>query len=100
MPLVLVGIMVSQAMLLLVGGVAGTGERLVESKLLEQFQSDVASWRGGGDGLFLECGGADCYGYSEDGGRSGRLLKGGVALAPDLMLKRLGGLLEPMSLSG
>ena len=43
MSMVLLGIMVFQPMLLLGGGVAGSGERLVESKLLEQFQSDVAS---------------------------------------------------------
>ena len=53
MPLVLVGIMVSHPMLMLIGGVASVGERLVESKLLDLFQSDVASWRGGGDGLLL-----------------------------------------------
>ena len=55
MSMVLLGIMVFQPMLLLVGGVAGPGERLVDSKLLEQFQSDIACWRGGGDGMFLKC---------------------------------------------
>jgi hypothetical protein len=37
MLMVLVGIMVSQPMLLLIGGNAGTGERFVEPKLLECF---------------------------------------------------------------
>jgi hypothetical protein len=37
--------------------------------------------------------------FVEDGGGSGRL-KGGVALAPDPALKRLGGLLRPMFLIG
>ena len=84
-------------MLLLIGGVAGADNRLVESKLLGQL--GVACWRDGGDGLLLEC---DCVGsceFVEDGGGSGRL-KGGLALAPDLSLKRLGGLLRPMFLIG
>ena len=55
MLLVLVGIMVSQLMLLLVGDVADAGERLAESNLLEHFQSDVASWRDDMDELLLEC---------------------------------------------
>ena len=38
----------------------------MESKLLEQFQSDNASWRGCGDELLLECGGADCCGSTEE----------------------------------
>jgi hypothetical protein len=37
--------------------------------------------------------------FAEDGGGSGRL-KGGVALAPDPVLKKLGGLLRPMFLIG
>jgi hypothetical protein len=37
--------------------------------------------------------------FVEDGGGSGRL-KGGVALAPDPVLKKLGGLLRPMFLIG
>jgi hypothetical protein len=45
MLMVLLGIMVSQLMLL-VGGVADAGKRLVESKLLEWFRSNAASWRG------------------------------------------------------
>ena len=60
MLMVLVGIMVGQPMLLLVGGVAGASERLVESKLLERLGSDVASWRDGGDELLLECICVDC----------------------------------------
>ena len=36
MPMVLLEIMVFQPVLLLVGGVAGTDERLVESKLFER----------------------------------------------------------------
>jgi hypothetical protein len=99
MLLVFLGIMVSQSMSLLVGGVADASERLVESKLLEWLQSGVVSWRGGRDGLLLECGDLDCYVFMEDGGGSGRL-KGGVVLAPDLALKRLGGLLRPMFLIG
>jgi hypothetical protein len=56
MLIVLFEIMVSQPMLLLVGGDAGTGERFVEPKLLEWLQSDAMSWRGSKDRLFLECG--------------------------------------------
>ena len=99
MPLVLVRIMVSQPMLLLVGGVADADERLVESKQLEQFRSGAASWRGGGNWLLLECSGVDCYGSAEHGGGSDHL-KGGVALAPDPALKRLRGLLRPMFFIG
>jgi hypothetical protein len=84
-------------MLLLVGGDAGTGERFVEPKLLEWLRSDTASWCGGRDKLFLECGRLGCCMFVDDGGGSGRL-KGGVALAPDLVLKKLGGLLWPMFL--
>lgn len=100
MLMVLLGIMVFQPVLLLVRGVAGADERLVESKLFERLRSGVTSWRDGGDGLLLECGGDDCCGYAEDGGGSGRLLKGGLALAPDPALKRLRGLLRPMFLIG
>ena len=100
MPMVFVGIMVSQSMLLLVEGVANSGERLVESKLLERFGSDVASWRGNGEELLLECGGVVYCRSAEDGGGFGRLLKGGVAPAPDPALKRLGGLLRPMFFIG
>jgi hypothetical protein len=39
--------------------------------------------------LLLECGGLGCCVFAEDGGRSGHL-KGGVALALDPILKRLG----------
>jgi hypothetical protein len=99
MLMVLVGIMVSQPMLLLVGGDAGADERFVEPKLLEWFQSGAASWRGGTVGLLLECGGLDCCVFVEDGGGSGRL-NGGLALAPDLVLKKFGGLLRPMFLIG
>jgi hypothetical protein len=49
--------------------------------------------------LLLECSDLDCYMSVEDGGGSGRLT-GGVALALDLALKRLGGLLRPMFLIG
>jgi hypothetical protein len=99
MLMVLVGIMVSQPMLLFVGGDAGAGERFVEPKLLEWLRSGVAPWRGGGDRLLWECGGLDCCVFAKDCGESGRL-KGGVALAPDPMLKILGGLLRPMFLIG
>lgn len=99
MLMMFLGIMVSQSMPLLAGGVAGAHERLVESKLLEWLRSDAASWHGGWHGLLLECGGLDCCVFAEDGGGS-VCLKGGVALAPDPPLKRLGGLLWPMFLIG
>jgi hypothetical protein len=51
MLMVLLGIMVSQSMALLVGSVADSGERLVESKLLEWLQPGAASRRGDRDGL-------------------------------------------------
>ena len=69
-------------------------EKFVESKLLEQLRSSVASWCSGDESL-LECSGMDRCGSAEHGGGSGHL-KGGVALASDLTLKRLGGLLRPM----
>jgi hypothetical protein len=47
--------------------------------------------------MLLECGGLECCVFAEDGGRSS-CLKGGLALAPDLVLKKLGGLLRPMFL--
>jgi hypothetical protein len=84
--------MVSQSMSLLAGGVADTGERLVESKQLEWLRSGVASWCGARDELLLERGDFDYCMVVEDGGGSGRL-KGGVVLAPDPALKRLRGLL-------
>jgi hypothetical protein len=99
MLIVLLGIMVSQSMSLLVGGFANADERLVESKLLEWLQSGAASWHAGRDGLLLECGDLGCCMFAEDGGGFG-CLKGGVALAPNLALKRLGGLLRPMFLIG
>jgi hypothetical protein len=99
MLIVLLGIMVSQSMSLLVGGVANAGERLVESKLLEWLQSDAVSWHADRDELLLECRDLGCCMFVEDGGGSGRL-KGGVALALDPALKRLGGLLRPMFLIG
>ena len=99
MLMVLVGIIVFQPMLLLVGGVADADERLVESKLLDQLRSGAVSWRGDGDGLLSECSGVDCCGSAEDGGGSGHL-KGGVALALNPVLKRLGGLLRPMFFIG
>jgi hypothetical protein len=73
------------------------GERFVEPKLLEWLR--VAPWRDNRDRLFLECGRLDCCVYTEDGEGSGRL-KGGVAPAPDPVLKMLGGLLRPMFLIG
>jgi hypothetical protein len=99
MLMVFLGIMVSQSMPLLVGGVADASEGLVEFKLLEWLRSDVMPWHGGKDGLLLECGDLDCYVFVEDGGGSGRLT-GGVALASDPALKRLGGLLRPIFLIG
>jgi hypothetical protein len=95
--MVLLGIMVSQSMPLLVGSVADSGERLVESKLLEWLQPGIASRRGDRDGLLLKCGSLDCCVVAEDGGGLGRMY-GGVALAPGPALKRLGGLLRPMFL--
>jgi hypothetical protein len=80
-------------------GVADAGEGLVDSKLLEWLRFGAASWRGGRDGLLLECGDLDCCVFMEDGGGSGRL-KGEVALAPGLVLKRFGGLLRPIFLIG
>jgi hypothetical protein len=98
MLMALVGIMVSQPMLMFVGGDAGAGERFVEPKLLEWLRSGIAPWRGGRDRLLLECSGLECCCvFAEDGGRSGRL-KGGMALALDPVLKKLGGLLRPMFL--
>jgi hypothetical protein len=44
--IVLVGIMVFQPMLLLVGGDAGTGEKFVKPKLLEWFRFGAASCHG------------------------------------------------------
>jgi hypothetical protein len=99
MLMVLLGIMVSQSMSLLVGGVADADERLVESKLLEWFRSGAVPWCSDRDRLLLVCGGFDCCVFAEDGGRSG-CLKGGMALALDPVLKRLGGLLRPMFLIG
>jgi hypothetical protein len=96
MLMVLFGIMVSQPMLLLVGGAAGASERFVEPKLLEWLRSDAASWHGNKDRMFLECGRLGCCMFAEDGGGSGHL-KGRVALAPDPVLKRL---LRPMFLIG
>lgn len=55
-------IMVSQSVLLLGGGLASNDERVVESKPLERLRSAIANCRGGGDGLFLECGGNDSCG--------------------------------------
>jgi hypothetical protein len=81
MLMVLPGIMVSQSMPLLVGGVADAGERLVESKLLEWHRSSAVSWRGDRDNLLFECSGLDYCLFAKDGGGSGRL-KGEVALAP------------------
>jgi hypothetical protein len=97
--MVLVEIIVFQPMLLLAGGDAGAGERFVEPKLLEWFRSGAAPWCGGRVGLLLECGGLDCCMFVEDGVGFGRL-KGGVALAPDPVLKKFGGLLRPMFLIG
>jgi hypothetical protein len=99
MLMVFLGIMVSQSMSLLVGGVADASERLVESKLLEWLRSDDVSSRGGRDGLLLEYGDLDSYVFVQDGGGSGRL-NGGMALALDLALKRLGELLRPIFLIG
>jgi hypothetical protein len=90
--MVLVGIMVSQPLLMFVGGDADISERFVEPKLLEWLRSGVAPWRDDGDRLLLECGGLDCCVFAKDGGRADHL-KGGVALALDPVLKKLGGLL-------
>jgi hypothetical protein len=99
MLMVLLGIMFSHSMSLLVGGVADTSERLVESKLLEWFQSGVVSCCSDKDRLLLVCGGFDCCVFAKDGGGSG-CLKGMMALALDPVLKRLRGLLRLMFLIG
>jgi hypothetical protein len=99
MLMVLIEIMVSQPMLLFVGGDADAGERFMEPKLLEWLRSGFAPWRDNGNRLFLECAGLNCYVFAEDGGGSGRL-KNRVALAPDPVLKMLGGLHRPMFLIG
>jgi hypothetical protein len=86
MLMVLVGIMVSQPMLLFISGDAGADERFVQPKLLEWLLSGIASWRDDSDVLLLECGGGLDYSmFAEEGGGSGRL-KGKVALAPDPVL--------------
>ena len=74
--MVLIGIIIFQPMLLLVGGVVGTCERLVESKMLGRLRSGAVPWR---DGLLLEGDGDDCYEHAEDGGGSNRLVKGEFA---------------------
>ena len=86
-------------MFLLIGGVDGADERLMDSKLLEHLRSDVASWHGGRDGLHLKCGGVDYCRSAEDGAGSDRL-KGGVALVPDPAMKRKGGILRLMLFIG
>jgi hypothetical protein len=86
-------------MLLLVGGDAGAGERFVEPKLLEWLRSSVAPWRASRDRLLLECSGLDCCVFAKDGGGSSRP-KGGVTLALDPVLKKLGGLLRPIFFIG
>jgi hypothetical protein len=66
MLIVLVGIMVSQPMLLLVGGDAGADERFLDPKLLKWLLSGVASWRDDNDVFLLECGGGlDCSMFAE-----------------------------------
>jgi hypothetical protein len=97
--MVLLGIMVSQSMSLLAGGVADAGERLVESKLLEWFRSGVVPWCSDKDRLLLVCGDFDCRVFAKDGGGS-VCLKGKMALALDPVLKRLGGLLRSMFFIG
>jgi hypothetical protein len=97
--MMLVGIVVSQPMLLFVGGDAGAGKESVEPKMLEWLRSRVALWRGGMDVRLLECGGPNCCMFVKEGGGSGRQ-KGGVALAPNLVLKKLEGLLRPMFFIG
>jgi hypothetical protein len=91
--MVLLGIMVSQSMYLLIGGVAHAGERLVESKVVGvgSIWRRVVAWRQGWVAL---------------GVRRSWLLhicgrwwwirppEGRVALAPDPTLKRLSGLLR------
>jgi hypothetical protein len=73
--------------------------RLVEFKLLEGLRFGAASWRGGKDGLLLECNGLDRGMFVEDGGGFIRL-NGGVTLAPDPALRRLRGLLRLIFLIG
>jgi hypothetical protein len=99
MLMVFLEIMVFQSMPLLVGGVTDASERLVESKLLEWLRYDDVSLRGDRDGLLLEYVDLDCYVLVEDCGGSG-CLNGGVGLAPDLALKRLGKHLRPIFFIG
>jgi hypothetical protein len=75
------GIMVSRSLLLLIGGVTGADERLVESKLLEWLRSGTMSWCGGRDGLLLECDSGNYCWCTKEGRGFDRLIKGGVALA-------------------
>jgi hypothetical protein len=96
--LMLLGVMVSRSLPLLVGGVAGANERLVESKQLERWC--VTSWHGGGHRLLMECDDGNCCWSAEEGTGFSCLFKGGVVLALDRTFKRLRGLLRPMFLSG
>jgi hypothetical protein len=98
MLMVLVGIMVFQPMILLIGRDTSADES-VEPKLLGWLLSSTVSWHSGRDVLLLECGWLYCCVFVEDRGGSGRL-KGGVALALDPVLKNLGGLLRTMFLIG
>jgi hypothetical protein len=69
-------------------------EAFVESKLLKRLPSDIGSWRGGMEELFLECVGLDYCILTEDGGGSGRWRAGWRC--PRIRHWRLGGLLRPM----
>ena len=93
----LVGNKVSPPLLLLVGGLAGAGERLVELQLLEKLRFGAAAACGGAGGLLVEDGGDGCLGFEEDGGGFGRW-SGGMALSPDPALKKIGVLPRPIFL--
>ena len=85
---VLIGIMISQPVLLLVVGVAGADESLWGPSC--QCGYDLVLHLGMAVAMLLECGGDDWCGFEEDGGEYDHLLKGGLALTLKPALKRLG----------
>jgi hypothetical protein len=95
MLMVFLGIMISQSMPLLIGGIVDASERFVESKLLEWLQSGCVVAAEMGCSWSVAILNATCLWETvEDPAR----LKGGVALAPDPALKRLRGIPRPMFL--
>jgi hypothetical protein len=93
----LVGNKVSPPVLLLVGGLAGAGERLVELQLLEKLCFGAAAICCGAGGVLVEDGGDGDHGFAKAAGGSGRR-SGGMALSPDPALKKIGVLPRPMFL--